>query len=241
MNDFFMTTAPDRWRHVLALLVGILPLYLFAFLFQVLRERDLELIELLVYPLVFGGGWMVVILLLHRFICLESLGTLQRMPGTLSKDIAHGLLLTLLFIVVAILQQVTVARWFPSEPAPEIRTIMTGLNERPWLLAVWLGPVVWIGVAAFEEIARVFLLSRLWHLWKKPTGAWTAIVLSAVLFGMVHIYQGWLGVISTGLLGLIGAWYYYSLGRLWPLIISHALYDSAWIVVGVIIARRGMI
>ncbi len=183
---------------------------------------------------------MVVLLLLHRFLCRESLGTLQRKSGTLSKDIAHGLLLTLLFVALAAIQQVSIARWFASEPAPEIRTIMTGLKEQPWLLVIWLGPVVWIGVAGFEEIARVFLLSRLWHLWKEPSGAWAAVFLSALLFGLVHIYQGWLGVLSTGVLGLIAAWYYYSAGRLWPLIISHALYDSAWIVVGVTMARRGM-
>jgi membrane protease YdiL (CAAX protease family) len=241
MKQFSEPPVPDRWRHLFAVFVGILPLYLFAFLFQLLRERTLELIELLVYPLVFGGGWMIVLLLLYRWLCRESLRTLQRKPGTMSRDIAHGLLLTLLFIIIAFLQQITLARWFASEPAPEIRTIMTGLNRQPWLLAVWLGPVVWIGVAGFEEIARVFLLSRLWHLWKGPAAAWTAIFLSAVLFGMVHMYQGTLGVISTGILGFICAWYYYSLGRLWPLIISHALYDSAWIVVGMMMAKRGLI
>ena len=48
-------------------------------------------------------------------------------------------------------------------------------------------------------------------------------------------------MISTGLMGFIAAWFYLAVGRVWPLIISHALYDSAWIIFGVTMIRRSML
>ncbi len=108
-------------------------------------------------------------------------------------------------------------------------------------MALWIGPVVWIGVAAVEELARVFLLSRLWIVWPGTAARWGAVVVSALLFGLAHAYQGPAGVIGTAFLGFIAAWFYLVRGRVWPLIISHALYDSAWIVFGVVMIRRDML
>jgi membrane protease YdiL (CAAX protease family) len=57
------------------------------------------------------------------------------------------------------------------------------------------------------------------------------------MFGLVHIYQGIAGIIGTGLLGLIAGSFYIKYGRVWPLIISHALYDSVQIILALIMIR----
>ena len=106
-------------------------------------------------------------------------------------------------------------------------TLIIGLIEHPWLRLLWFGPVLWIGVAAFEEVLRVFVLTRLSALWPGGAGRWGAVILSTALAGMTHAYQGPAGIISTGLMGLIAALFYLRRGRIWPLIVSHALYD-AW-------------
>lgn len=52
--------------------------------------------------------------------------------------------------------------------------------------------------------------------------AWPLAVLSATVFGITHLYQGWSGVISTGLMGLIlGALYVLCSRRLLPCIAAH--------------------
>lgn len=51
---------------------------------------------------------------------------------------------------------------------------------------------------------------------------WPLAVLSATIFGITHLYQGWSGVLSTGLIGfLFGALYILCGRRLLPAIAAH--------------------
>jgi hypothetical protein len=52
-----------------------------------------------------------------------------------------------------------------------------------------------------------------------------AIILSSIFFGIAHMYQGWKGVLATGFVGLLLAWFYYMTGSLLLPIIIHALID----------------
>jgi membrane protease YdiL (CAAX protease family) len=64
-------------------------------------------------------------------------------------------------------------------------------------------------------------------------GEWTAALLSSVLFGVLHAYQGWLGVLRTAALGLLLAAGFLISGSLWPAILAHAILDMmAGLVVG---------
>ena len=53
-----------------------------------------------------------------------------------------------------------------------------------------------------------------------------ALVLSTILFGFAHIYQGWKGVIGTGLVGGVLAYLYLSTGSLLLPIVLHILIDA---------------
>ena len=63
---------------------------------------------------------------------------------------------------------------------------------------------------------------------------------SAILFGLMHYYQGPAGVISIGVMGLVYALVYVRRGRIWPLIVGHALYDAWSIGMAVVMVSRGM-
>ena len=52
-----------------------------------------------------------------------------------------------------------------------------------------------------------------------------AILLSSALFGLNHIYQGWGGVLKTGIMGLIFALVFWATGSLVAAIILHVLVD----------------
>lgn len=197
----------------------------------------------MLYPLLFGGGTVVLIIVLLRFLCGNVVGSLNLKEGRLRSDIATGILLAIGFLLLLVVQQYTVSRWFPSqpaEPAPELQILFGGLARNPLLLALWLGPVVWLGVAGFEELSRVFMLSRLWKVWPGPAGRWFALILSAALFGLVHIYQGPANAIAIGIQGLLYGLYYLAFGRVWPMIIAHALYDSVQIIQVVTLFSRGV-
>jgi membrane protease YdiL (CAAX protease family) len=63
---------------------------------------------------------------------------------------------------------------------------------------------------------------------------WTGALLSSVAFGFLHGYQGWLGILRTGIMGFILAGSFILSGSLWPAIVAHALLD---LVSGLLLGR----
>jgi membrane protease YdiL (CAAX protease family) len=103
---------------------------------------------------------------------------------------------------------------------------MIDLANNPLLMFVWFGPVLWIGIALFEELSRVFLLKCLWNINDKRNWHIAVIFLVSTLIGVTHLYQWTAGIISIGLKSVIVSFYFYKYRRLLPLIISHGLYDG---------------
>src|SRR5438874_2083296 len=95
-----------------------------------------------------------------------------------------------------------------------------------------LGGVI-IGAGFGEEyLFRGFLFQRLAMLFGGSKPGWAiACLIQAALFGFAHAYQNPLGMLLTGLIGLIMALVFLATGRnLWVHIIAHTLYDTDRIV-----------
>jgi membrane protease YdiL (CAAX protease family) len=223
-------------RRVAALLLGTVPLYLPLVLTHALRDSAYGLTELLLWPLCGGMAGLLWVLAVYRFACRQRPSALNRKEGGLAGDAAAGLILWVIFNLVFFLSRATLYRWLPSHPS-SFGNLFEGLRGNPWLLFLWLGPVVWIGVAAFEEVSRTFLLDRIWALLPGRAGAAAGIALSVALVSLAHLYQGPAGMASVGLLALVSALYYRKFGRLFPLIIAHALYDSFWVALAILQVR----
>jgi membrane protease YdiL (CAAX protease family) len=88
-----------------------------------------------------------------------------------------------------------------------------------------------------EELAyRGFLIPALTMLTGSP---WGAALLSSAVFGVLHAYQGWLGVARTASLGLLLAASLLLSGSLWPAILAHAILDLAvGLVLGELLVRE---
>jgi membrane protease YdiL (CAAX protease family) len=76
---------------------------------------------------------------------------------------------------------------------------------------------------AEEVIVVGFLLTRLRQLRVHPA---IAVVVSSVLRGLYHLYQGFGAGLGNVAMGLVFGYVYLRTGRLWPLIIAHALIDA---------------
>jgi membrane protease YdiL (CAAX protease family) len=91
------------------------------------------------------------------------------------------------------------------------------------------GRVVWVLVsftAGFcEEVGfRGYLMTRLrlvgrFQSWLVPT------IVSALIFGACHAYQGWPGFIILSVYGAMFSLLYIRTGSLWPCVIAHSLQD----------------
>lgn len=117
-------------------------------------------------------------------------------------------------------------------------------------LRAQLGPLAVMGPHSASELPGFFgasltagfceeLLFRGFLLWlfQPVVGLWLAALLSALLFGAAHAYQGWSGVIRTGLLGLVFTAIVLLTGSLWPAIVLHAAVDAMGGVVAWLILR----
>jgi len=90
--------------------------------------------------------------------------------------------------------------------------------------------IVWTLAAFGEEMVfRGYILNRLASLFKSEKTGWIfGLLLSSILFGIGHFYQGISGIILTGIVGVI-----YSLAyladrcNLWLPILIHGLYDTS--------------
>jgi membrane protease YdiL (CAAX protease family) len=80
----------------------------------------------------------------------------------------------------------------------------------------------------FEE---VFVCGYVITALKERFGTTTAINVSAGIRVFYHFYQGALGVLSITPMALLFAYWFARTGRLWPLIVAHALQDFAALVV----------
>ncbi len=88
------------------------------------------------------------------------------------------------------------------------------------LLSAWVS-----GAFAEEVVYRGFLIGRLAKILGGGRWAWWgSVVFSAVLFGILHLYQGPAGVLMTGFTGLlIGAVYILFKRNLWICVLVHGL------------------
>jgi membrane protease YdiL (CAAX protease family) len=222
----------EKVKNILAIFIGILPINLIMIWYRLTHTEAFTTFDMLVYPLVFGNGNILLILALNRYLLNKKISDFNSGQSNWYKDIFAGLILTAIYFLLLVFERFTLMRLLPQgqPPSQEIINMMSDLAHNPLLLLIWLGPVVWIGVALFEELVRMFFLKCLWRLSNNTHWEMFSIFLVSIIIAITHLYQGTFGIISIGIQGIIIGLYYYKYRRFLPLIISHALYDSIQII-----------
>ena len=116
--------------------------------------------------------------------------------------------------------------WVTPPEAPDRWAFLLG---RPFIFLAYLIGVVWVGAALGEELLmRGFVLNRLADLFGQGRPAWiSATIVHAVIFGLLHIYQGVPGMVGTGVVACIFAGIYLiAKRRLLPVIIGHGIVNT---------------
>lgn len=220
----------SRRSHLLAIALGPLPVYAILFGLDLLTDQPYTPGDYIFYLTGISIPIIVVLLLLLKTLCRESPGDLNLKPGRWTSDLLAALVLSVVTLAANILANELVAQVLPAPSNTSILNLFAWLSGSPARLALFLGLLLWIGVAQ-EELTRVFLLSRLWKVWPSTTAKWLSILVAAALFGLSHYYQGPTRIVWTGLYGLIMGLYYLRFGRVAPMIISHYLTNALQVVV----------
>lgn len=183
-------------------------------------------IELIVYPLLFGGLGICVALAAKHWLLREALGDFNSGEGTLGSDILWGVGLTVAYFVLFAVERATLAGVLTFTPNEELLGLMLDMREHTWMVLVWFGPVLWIGVALYEELVRAFLLTSLWRFLKHPAWVTAVIFFAAALIGLTHWSQGSYGIVTIAIKSIVAGAFYYRKRRLFPLVLAHFLYDG---------------
>jgi len=174
------------------------------------------------YSWIIGFQWIVTALVLTGW---RSLGRDSIAPTAVFESDAWGWggLIAAVVIAGALIIQLVMVRRSPGqleqarEQAGTLAMIAprTSGEARTWdILSVTAG--------VCEEILYrgVFMLVI-----AAQTGPWVALLMSSLVFGLGHVYQGPVGILRTGLVGLVLGLLVLLTGSLLPAMLVHAVLD----------------
>jgi membrane protease YdiL (CAAX protease family) len=219
------------WVQLLAVVLGVLTLYSGLIILQLRSELKLSIQAFFIYLAVISPLAIVIVFLLLRFLCGENPRDLNLKAGKLASDALATLILTIVIIVASVISTYFLTEVLPESPSnTSVTNLFSELAGNPGLLALFAGPLFLLG-ATSEEVVRVFFLSRLWKVWPARIGKLVTVIISACLFGLIHMYQGPINASWTVIFGLIMGLYYLRFGRVVPLILAHYLTNSIQVLI----------
>jgi membrane protease YdiL (CAAX protease family) len=216
-------------KNILAIVISILPVNIVMIWYRLTQTENFSTTDMTVYPLLIGGGIIILILALNKFLLKDSFtNTFNSGEGRWYYDILIGLLLAGISFALFFAERASLYQWLPNrnQANDELINTMRDLANSPLLMLVWFGPVLWIGIALFEEISRTFFLKCLWNTSENTNWHLTVILIVSVIIGFTHLYQGTAGIISISIKSIIYCYYFYRYRRLLPLVVAHGLYDG---------------
>ena len=220
------TDVRPRIKSLLALsIVVFIPFALMVWL-RLHQSSVFAVAELIMYPLLFGGVSIAVILALKTYFLREKLQEFNTRKGTWLSDVAWGLILVLIYFMLFFIERPLLSGLLHSTPNIELLNLMLEMRANPFLLVLWFGPVLWIGIALYEELIRVFLLTSLWKFSRTLSWAIAVILFTSFLIGLVHLQQGSYGAVTIGIKSIVSCTYFFKKRRLMPLVYAHVLYDG---------------
>jgi membrane protease YdiL (CAAX protease family) len=186
------------------------------------------------------GDLLIKLLFIGRIVVLIAAATLLlRLSGRRWADAGLRKVKLMRFLLAIALGLAAV---FAISSAAEVAVAKLGIQSTPaddWYSALrgnlelylfYLIPVTW-GTAAFGEemLFRGFFLDALQRLLGSsgPIGTTLAVITQAVIFGLLHLYQGAAGASVAAALGLaLGFVWWFSGRNLWAGIVVHGIIDS---------------
>ncbi len=213
-------------KQIISLLIMVFIPFGMMIWFRIHNSSGFASVELILYPLIFGGGSIIVLVLLKKYFLKESLSEFNSGKGKWGSDILWGFALTAIYFTLFYIERLTLSNLLSFNPNMELLNLMLDMRKNPILLILWFGPVLCLGVVLYEELIRVFILTSLWKFSNQKLWTFTVIIISALIMGFAHWSQGSYGIVTITTKSLVAGFFFYRYKRLLPLVIAHVLYDG---------------
>ena len=112
-NEYIYTMLRQKLNNIIAIAVGILPIYTILIWYRLTHEKVFTLSDMLVYPLIFGGGNILLILALNKYLLKQKINDLNSGISKWYWDILVGFVLSVIYFIFMSVERVTIARVLP--------------------------------------------------------------------------------------------------------------------------------
>jgi membrane protease YdiL (CAAX protease family) len=106
--------------------------------------------------------------------------------------------------------------------SPDFTNTMVTSQAKPGGFGLWTVVILSIVNPMFEE---TFVCGYVVAALKERADVSTAVTISTAIRLLYHLYQGPIAFVGIVPFGFVLAWWYARTGRLWPVIVAHALAD----------------
>jgi membrane protease YdiL (CAAX protease family) len=183
-------------------------------------STDISVLELLATVAAAAGPAVMAIHLLWRDERLQSAGFAKRDAGFILGYGAIGWVCCFIALFVA----AVVFSALYTAVGGDLDTL-TDEDDGVKLTAgsLVIAAVIALMAGVTEEVVfRAYAITRLEELgWKKA-----AVIVPTVVFTLLHLYQGVLGMLLIGAVASVLAWLYKWRRSIWPVMVAHALFDA---------------
>jgi len=105
----------STFRNILAISIAILPINLIMIWYRLTQIESFSTSDMLVYPILFGGASIILILLLNKYLIKDSFKeTFNSGDGKWYWDILVGIGLSVIYFVMFFLERATIYQWIPN-------------------------------------------------------------------------------------------------------------------------------
>lgn len=214
-------------RHIIALLLVIVPFYLGAFLRKVLLDKaDLMAEEFLGYYMLLSFLGIAVVLLINKYLLKNSLKAFLPAKGKFIYDLSLAFLLLGMFFFIQSLGRITYVQWIPQYiDRTAITELLNSIFSNFVHGVIIIGPFVWSN-EIFAVLSLAFILNNFWALNDKKSWSWFIIFFASLLFSLLQIDNGIAAIIDSFLLVSFSNYIYYHYRSIWPLLIAAILFQT---------------
>lgn len=149
-------------------------------------------------------------------------------PSSWMKTMLIGFALAVLIIVVTMGVSMLAKSMITNGDSADLSRF-DALKNNPWVTVRTI-IIIWFTAAFAEELIwRGYVMKRIAILMNSTNIGWIiSLIISSIVFGMIHSYQGPLGMIQTGFVGFLFGIVYIKNGRnnLWLNIFIHGFIDT---------------
>ena len=220
-----------KTKQILAVLIGVLPLYIINIYANVTDNiAYLPEVVLLKYP-AFVALVLLIVFLLNKFLLKKELSVFNQYKSTFLYDIAIAFLFLITYYFLLSLSQISYTRWLNENvDQTAVFDLARNIYANWFYTSLLFGPFVLLTQSAWV-ISSAFTLNNLWDLTNSKTGHWIIIVLLAAVISFVNYHNGIQGVIFWFTINLAANIFYYNYRRATPLLIAFFIINGLTLLV----------